>query len=117
MKITLGKFCRIRVLNFEAYLHNHKIKEKEVQDYLRLLINTKEGKQTRRCILALEIWNGKLCENENLDSEKLPCAHCIRVIAANYSKRHYKISIVKPISGNWSKHTSSSTISNFSSLC
>ncbi|KAF2898335.1 hypothetical protein ILUMI_07839 [Ignelater luminosus] len=91
----------------------HHSEEKEVQDYLKFPKNTKEGKQMRRNVLALlrnEVNFESFVENEEYNTEKLPCTHCKRIVAAKYLRRHYKKCIVKPINetGRNVRHRSAS---------
>nr|CAI5838063.1 unnamed protein product [Callosobruchus analis] len=78
----------------------HHADEKAVQDYLSFPKTTKDGKQMRREILALVRYESDFkifVQNENPSAERLPCAHCKRIIGVNYLRRHYKKCIGKPI--------------------
>ncbi|KAF5294654.1 hypothetical protein FQA39_LY02786 [Lamprigera yunnana] len=80
--------------------NKHHLDEIEVKDYLKFPKNTKEGRQMRRNILALlryEVKFEQCVQTEEFQPDKLPCAHCKRIIAAKYLRRHYKNCIVHPI--------------------
>ncbi|CAH0562840.1 unnamed protein product [Brassicogethes aeneus] len=100
-KRTVCKFCQISVTNFERHLCRHHKEEKKVRDYLNFPKSTKEGRQMRRNILALlryeENFKDFVQKEDVLNSNKLPCAHCKRIIAVKYLRRHYQKCIVKPI--------------------
>ncbi|KAF5288500.1 hypothetical protein FQA39_LY15429 [Lamprigera yunnana] len=99
-KRIICKFCRISVTNFERHLCRHHLDEIEVKDYLKFPKNTKEGRQMRQNILALlryEVKFEQYVQTEEFQPDKLPCAHCKRIIAAKYLRIHYKNCIVRPI--------------------
>nr|CAI5857262.1 unnamed protein product [Callosobruchus analis] len=65
----------------------HHANEKAVQDYLSFPKTTKDGRQMRREILALLRYESDFkifVQNENPSAERLPCAHCKRIIGVNY---------------------------------
>nr|CAI5852545.1 unnamed protein product [Callosobruchus analis] len=84
----------------QVYMTQHHADEKAVQDYLSFPKTTKDGRQMRREILALLRYESDFkifVQNENPSAERLPCAHCKRIIGVNYLRRHYKKCIAKPI--------------------
>ncbi|KAF5290598.1 hypothetical protein FQA39_LY14664 [Lamprigera yunnana] len=88
------------IVNTNQPRYKFHLDEIEVKDYLKFPKNTKEDRQTRRNILALlryEVKFEEYVQTEEFQPDKLPCAHCKRIIAAKYLRRHYKNCIVHPI--------------------
>ncbi|KAF5279660.1 hypothetical protein FQR65_LT15317 [Abscondita terminalis] len=99
-KKTICKFCNNNVTNFERHVETHHSDEKEVKDLKGYSKHSKEGKNARRKILALMRYDTEFqqfIENENITSGKLPCAHCKKILAVTYLRRHYKNCTIKSI--------------------
>ncbi|KAI4464786.1 hypothetical protein MML48_3g00014709 [Holotrichia oblita] len=99
-KKTTCKFCRNNVTNFERHLERHHGNENEVKELLNLPKTSKEHKTMRRNIIALlrfETQFEEFIEGVQIDNNKLPCAHCKRLVKPSYLRRHFKVCVVKPI--------------------
>ncbi|XP_072393722.1 uncharacterized protein [Diabrotica undecimpunctata] len=99
-KRTVCKFCKNNVTNFERHLVRHHSDKKEVKDLSNYSTRSKEDKNIRRKILSLlryETQFEAFIQNDKIDSNRLPCVYCKRIVAVNYLRRHYKTCATKPI--------------------